>query len=67
MKLKTNDLQELKKAGIPAITAKLTELRLDLAGETLKLTRGELKDLHSTRITRRAIAQLETIKQQLAK
>ena len=65
MKLKKNELLELKVAGVKAIEVKLNELRLELANSLLKLKRGEEKDLRTTKTTRRSIAQLKTIITQL--
>ena len=62
MKLKKNDLIELKKSGTKAIDKRLAELRLALEEANLKLKRRELSNLHSASIIRRSIAQLKTIR-----
>jgi len=61
MKLKKNDLQELKKAGNKAIADKLAALSLELAKVSLQAKRGEIKNVHTGKIIRRAIAQLKTL------
>lgn len=66
MKLKKNDLIELKKNGVQSIDAKLVELKHALALAKLELSRGQLKNPASLRTMRRAIAQLMTIRQQLS-
>ena len=65
MKLTKNEIQDLAKAGLKAIEVKLDELRLTLASEALQLSRGELKDLHAPKSTRRAIAKLKTLRSQM--
>lgn len=59
--MKKNDLLELIKLGKSAVDQKIVDLQGELVHDTLKLKRGELKNLRSNRLTRRAIAQLKTI------
>lgn len=61
MKLRKNDLIELKKGGLIAVTAKLAELgkaKIDLSSRQLK---KELKNAREAKILRRSLAQLHTI------
>lgn len=60
MKLKKSEIQELVKAGKEAMEAKLVELRSSLLEEKVRSSRGELKDPHSMRSTRKMIAILST-------
>lgn len=65
LKLRKNDLIELKKGGLVALAAKLKELQVEslrLAGLKMK---NELKNLREPSIIRRATAQLKTIAGQL--
>lgn len=62
MKLKKNDLQELKKSGVEAIDKRLAELQLELKKMTLEFKRGKIANLRSKKMLRRSIAQLKTIK-----
>ena len=59
--MKKNDLLELIKLGKSAVDQKITALQGELVQDSLKLKRGELKNLRTNRLTRRAIAQLKTI------
>jgi ribosomal protein L29 len=61
MKLKRNDLVELKKAGLIAVTKKIHEYKIAFAEAKLKLKRGESTNLRLTRTLRRALAQMQTI------
>lgn len=61
MKMKKNDLLEIIKLGKSAIDQKIIALQGELVQDSLKLKRGELKNLRTNRLTRRAIAQLKTI------
>lgn len=54
MKLKKNDLHELKKAGLQAMTNKVTDLRS-------ALTTHRLEKKGSAKMTRRSLAQLLTV------
>lgn len=65
MKLKKNDLLELKKGGAKAIDSKLAELAKSLAEAKLELSQGKLKNLALPRTLRRAIAQLITVRHEL--
>ena len=61
MKLRKNGLLEIKKGGLTAIVAKLTQLQVErakLAGLKMK---NELKNLREPKVIRRAIAQLQTL------
>ncbi len=62
MKLKKNDLLELKKSGKAALVAKLAEAKLALGSAILnKHQTGEKVDLRATRTLKRSIAQLATL------
>lgn len=65
MTLNKKDLLELAGSGKKAITAKLDELRLELASTALKASRGEVKNTRAVKTIRRSIAQLKTISTQL--
>lgn len=58
--MKKNDLQEVIKLGQPAVEQKIQALQAELVQDSLKLKRGELKNLRTNRLTRRSIAQLKT-------
>ena len=59
--MKKNDLLELIKLGKSAVDQKIIDLQRELVHDSLKLKRGELKNLRANRANRRAIAQLKTI------
>ena len=61
MKLKKNDLIELRKGGKDVLVAKILELKLEYAKSMSKKLHNELKNLRELGIMRRAIAQLKTI------
>lgn len=60
MKMKKNDLLEVIKLGTSAVEQKIQALQEELIQDSLKLKRGELKNLRTNRLSRRAIAQLKT-------
>ncbi|MFH1244790.1 MAG: hypothetical protein V1487_04455 [bacterium] len=65
MKLRKNDLLEIKKGGRIAILARLAEFKVErakLAGLKMKT---ELKNLREPKIIRRAVAELHTLLSQL--
>lgn len=62
MKLRKNDYQELRKAGLKAIDAKLTELSAEYAKTTLLKMKNELKNLRQPGAILKAIAKLKTIR-----
>ena len=61
MKLRRNEIIELKKGGKEALVAKLLELKVEYAKIVNTKMHNELKNLRELSITRRAIAQLKTI------
>ena len=65
MKLRKNDYQELRKAGLKAIDAKLLELLADYARTTMLKMKNELKNLREPAITAASIAKLKTIRAEL--
>ncbi len=65
MKLRKNDYQELRKNGVGAITAKLTELADDYAKTMTQKMKNELKNPRAGAPTRRAIAVLKTIRSEI--
>ncbi len=61
LKLRHNDVLELRKGGIKAVTAKLLELNsARLASQKSKLSK-ELKNPKEHKIIRRSLAQLHTL------
>lgn len=65
MKLKKNDYQGLRKAGIKAINAKILELLTDYNKTMLSKMKNELKNLREGALTKRALATLKTIRAEL--
>lgn len=65
MKLRKNDLIELKKAGQKAILAKLAELKRELSKTKLEASRGKVKNLKAAKLLRRNLARLKTIQSEL--
>ncbi len=65
MKLRKNDYQELRKGGLKAIEAKLSELSGELIKIKLLKMKNELKNLREAGLTKRAIATLKTIRAEL--
>lgn len=65
MKLRKNDYQELRKGGLVAVEAKLTELGASMAATKLAQMKNELKNPREVSMTRRAIATLKTIRTEL--
>ena len=62
MKLKKNDLQELKKASRQVLMAKLEEARAEIKKANIdKYKSGDLKNVRIEKVTRRTIAQLNTL------
>ena len=62
MKLKKNDLIELKKGGKKVLVAKLAEAKAELGEAKIeKFKTGQLKNVRLASVTRRAIAQLNTL------
>ncbi len=61
MKLKKNDLLELRKGGKEALSGKLLELKLEYAKGVSSKLHNELKNLKQLNIIRRGIAQIKTI------
>lgn len=60
MKLKKNDLIELKKGGVKAVHAKIIELKAAIGSQTLE-KKG------STKIAKRSLSQLLTIIKDISK
>ncbi|MEI6690515.1 MAG: hypothetical protein WCL07_02080 [bacterium] len=61
MKIKKNELQELKKGGLKILNAKLQEVKNELiTAKVKKAQASEIKDVRNTRTLRRIIAQLNT-------
>lgn len=65
MKLKKNDYIELRKSGLAAIQAKMTELRVEYGKLRELKMKNELKNFREPALVRRAIAKLMTIAGQL--
>jgi len=62
MKLKKNDLQELKKSTRQVLVSKLVEAQKELRQANIeKFKTGDLKNVRIEKITRRTIAQLNTL------
>lgn len=61
MKLKKNDLSELRKGGPAALSAKLVELRSEYAKLLRLKMKNELKNLREPALVRRAIAKVMTV------
>ena len=61
MKLRHNDLIELRKSGLVALQNKLSSLQTDQSQLNLQHLKRELKDLRAPKLTRRSIAQLHTL------
>ncbi len=65
MKLRKNDLLELRKGGVKAIDAKLKELAVDYAKSAMQKMKNELKNPREMAVTRLSVAKLKTIRTEL--
>lgn len=62
MKLKRNDLQTLHQAPLGELQAKLADAKSELTKlQVSRFKPGELKDLRQLKVTKRTIAQLNTL------
>jgi len=64
-KLRKNDYQELRKAGIATIDAKILELLVEHDKTMMLKMKNELKNPRALAVIRLAIAKLKTIKTEL--
>ncbi|PIS18073.1 hypothetical protein COT54_01235 [Candidatus Collierbacteria bacterium CG09_land_8_20_14_0_10_46_12] len=64
-KLRKNDYQELRKAGIAAIDAKILELLVEHDKTMMLKMKNELKNPRALAVIHLAIAKLKTIKTEL--
>ncbi len=65
IKLRQNDYQELRKSGVKAIDAKLSELKDELTKTMVSKMKNELKNLKELKNMRSAVAKLKTIRTEL--
>lgn len=61
MKLRRNDLTELKKGGISAIQAKLQSLQEETTQTAVDQMKHQLKNLRSPKLLRKSVAQMHTL------
>lgn len=65
IKLRKNDYQELRKAGVKAIDAKLAEIKTAMLDSRVSKMKNELKNLKELSNLKVAVAKLMTIKTEL--
>lgn len=65
IKLRKNDYLELRKAGVVAIDAKLSQLKEEIINTTVLKMKNELKNLKELKIMKSAVAKLKTIRAEL--
>lgn len=65
IKLRKNDYLELRKAGVVAIDAKLSQLKEEIIHSTVLKMKNELKNLKELKIMKSAVAKLKTIRAEL--